>query len=207
MMALAAVPVDLIEACRRGERDALERILRMISPDLYRLIFSMVRDHDQTDEIVQETMIRLFRHIKKLKDIERFAPWAIRIAVNQVHTSRLKAGRQRLYPFNDAMDPPDGVVVLAGQAGANPRETAAWRQVRERIELAMGDLPPRQQTAIVLFELEGCSIKEIANAMTCSEGAVKFNIHEARKKLKRQLGPMVEEWGAHSPLRVNAEDR
>ena len=68
MMALAAVPVDLIEACRRGERDALERILRMISPDLYRLIFSMVRDHDQTDEIVQETMIRLFRHIKKLKD-------------------------------------------------------------------------------------------------------------------------------------------
>jgi len=76
-------------------------------------------------------------------------------------------------------------------AGSNPREEVARRQMREQIESAMTELPDRQQTAVVLFEIEGCSIKEIASAMSCSEGAVKFNIHEARKKLQRRLGYLV----------------
>jgi RNA polymerase sigma-70 factor (ECF subfamily) len=190
-MALADIPVDLIKACRDGDRPSLERLLHLISPDLYRIAFSMLRDQDDTDEVVQETLVRLFRHIQKLKEPERFAAWVMRIAVNQVQTWRMKRNRQRTYEWTGDTALEDGVIVFAGMAGPNPREAAAGQEIRREIESAMATLPDRQQTAVMLFELEGCSIKEIAAAMACSEGAVKFNLHEARRKLQGRLGHLV----------------
>jgi RNA polymerase sigma-70 factor (ECF subfamily) len=70
-------------------------------------------------------------------------------------------------------------------------------QIHEEITTAMATLPERQRMATVLFELEGLPIKDIARMMDCSEGAVKFSIHEGRKKLKRRLIHLVEglRWG------------
>lgn len=190
-MALADIPTSLIESCRRGEREATEDLLRAISPDMYRIIYSMLRDHDDTDEVVQETLVRIFRHVGQLKEPERFPSWAMRIAVNQVQTWRMKRNRQRTYELDESMETEGGVVMLSGNQGGTPREEAVRGEIRDQIKQAMATLPNRQQTAVVLFELEGCSIKEIATAMSCSEGAVKFNIHEARKKLKSRLGHLM----------------
>ena len=191
-MALADVPMELIKASRGGDRASVEQLLHLISPDIYRIVFSMLRDQDDTDEVVQETLIRLFRHIDKLKEPECFAAWAMRIAVNQVQTWRMKKNRLRTYEINDLTSHEEGVIVFAGATGPNPREAAAMREMRREIEGAMAALPDRQQTAVMLFELEGCSIKEIAAAMSCSEGAVKFNLHEARRKLQGRLAHLVQ---------------
>ena len=190
-MALADIPTSLIESCRAGDRDATEDLLRAISPDMYRIIYSMLRDHDDTDEVVQETLVRIFRHVAQLKEVDRFPSWAMRIAVNQVQTWRMKRNRQRTYELDESMETEGGVVMLSGNQGGTPREEAVRGEMREQIKQAMSGLPNRQQTAVVLFELEGCSIKEIAAAMSCSEGAVKFNIHEARKKLKLKLAHLM----------------
>lgn len=191
-MPLADIPPHLIEQCRRRDDAAIGDLMRRISPDLYRIVYSMLRDHDDTDEVVQETLLRIFRHIGKLKDPTRFAPWAMRIATNEVQTWRVKKGRNRFYEMDEGLEPMDGVIVVAGRPARNPRERATDLQVREQIEQAMAQLPKRQQTAIVLYEIEGCSVREIAGAMACSEGAVKFNLHEARKKLRLRLGHLVE---------------
>lgn len=205
-MSLQDIPVSLVEACRQGDRQAVDQLLRLISSDIYRIVYSMLRDHDEADEVVQETMVRLFRYIHKLKEPEKFPSWAMRIAVSQVQTWRMKRGRQRTFEFNDPMDDEESVIVMTRASSSNPRDEASRRQVREHIESAMTELPDRQQTAVVLFEIEGCSIKEIASAMSCSEGAVKFNIHEARKKLQRRLGYLVQ--GLSRKLRLAPrEDR
>lgn len=204
-MSLQDVPVTLVEACRGGDRAAVERLLRTISPDIYRIVYSMLRDHDDTDEVVQETLVRLFRYIHKLKEADKFASWAMRIAVSQVQTWRMKKGRLRMYEISDPLDESEeSVVVMRGTDAGNPRDAASRRQMREHIEEAMGTLPVRQQTAVVLFEIEGCSIKEIATAMSCSEGAVKFNIHEARKKLQRRLGYLWQ--GLTRKMRLAAQE-
>jgi RNA polymerase sigma-70 factor (ECF subfamily) len=187
-MALAEVPIALIEAARRGDQPAVERLLKTIAPDAYRIVFSMLRDHDSADEVVQEALIRIFRYIHKLKEPEKFASWTMRVIVNQVQSWRMRQSRQRLLPIPEGMEPEAGEVVVMGTAGGDPRKTAIAGEVRREIEEALGALPARQQTAILLFEIEGSSIREVAEAMECSEGAVKFNIHEARKKLQKRLG-------------------
>jgi RNA polymerase sigma-70 factor (ECF subfamily) len=187
-MALAEVPIVLIEAAREGDKPAIERLLKLIAPDVYRIVFSMLRDHDQTDEVVQEALIRVFRYIHKLKDSRKFASWSMRVVVNQVQSWRMRQTRRRLYGLPEGMEPDQSEVVIVGTAGADPRAAAIGGEVRREIEEALASLPNRQQTAIMLFEIEGSSIREVAEAMDCSEGAVKFNIHEARKKLQKRLG-------------------
>ena len=191
-MALADVPLPLIEACRAGDRSALEQLLRLVSPDIFRIVYSMLRDHEDADEVAQETLVRMFRYIANLKESEKFSAWAMRITVNQVQTWRMKKGRTRMYELVENIELDDNVNVIGMNTQVvNPRDSASRKEVRAEIERAMTTLPGRQQTAVMLFEIEGCSIKEIAAAMDCSEGAVKFNIHEARKKLQRRLGHLV----------------
>lgn len=196
-MALVDVPHDLIESARSGDRESVEELIRQITPDLYRIIFSILRDHDETDEVLQETLIRLFRYIGSLKDINRFPAWVMRIATNQVQTFRAKRGRSRLYEIEDTSEISNSAIVLGGNAPQDARGKLMGEEIREEISEAMSTLPTRQRMATVLFEVEGLSIKEIAQALECSEGAVKFNIHEGRKKLKKQLAHLVREkrWG------------
>ena len=186
-MALADVPLPLIEAAQEGDRASVERLLKLISPDVYRIVFSMLRDHDSTDEVVQEALIRIFRYIDKLKDARKFASWSMRVIVNQAQSWRMRQNRHRLYELPEGLEPDESQVVVVGVREASPRAAAINREVRREIEAALADLPNRQQTAIMLFEIQGSSIREVAEAMDCSEGAVKFNIHEARKKLQRRL--------------------
>ncbi len=206
-MALADVPVVLVEACRRGDRSAIERLVRLVTPDIYRFVYSMLRNHEDTDEVVQESLVRVFRYIANLKDPGRFAPWAMRITVNQVQTWRMRQNRRRQHEVEEFAAPDEGAVVVTAPTHDNPREVAIRREMRLGIEQAMAALPDRQQTAVVLFEIEGCSIKEIAQAMACSEGAVKFNIHEARKKLKRRLGHLMQQLKKPSALADEAKRR
>lgn len=196
-VALVDVPADLIESCRSGNPEAVEELIRQISPDLYRIIFSILRDHDETDEVLQETLIRIFRYIGALKDIQRFPAWVMRIASNQVQTYRAKRGRSRLYEMEDTSEISNSAIVLGGSAPEDARRRLINEELRQEISAAMETLPTRQRMATVLFEVEGLSIKEIAQALHCSEGAVKFNIHEGRKKLKKQLAHLVREkrWG------------
>lgn len=196
-VALSQVPQDLIEASQRGDKDKIEELIRLITPDLYRILFSMLRDHDDTDEVLQETLIRLFRYIGSLKDIQRFPAWVMRIAVNQVQTHRVRKGRTRFYEIENSSEVSNSAVVMGGVAPDDPREKMVREQLREEISTAMAALPERQRMATVLFEIEGLSIREVAAALQCSEGAVKFNIHEGRKKLKNRLFHLVREmrWG------------
>jgi RNA polymerase sigma-70 factor (ECF subfamily) len=187
-MALSETPIALIEAAREGDQAAVERLLKLISPDVYRIVFSMLRDHDQTDEVVQEALIRIFRYIHKLKDSSKFASWSMRVIVNQVQSWRMRQTRRRLYGLPEGLEPERGDVVVVGVGPSDPRTAAIGGEMRREIDEALAGLPTRQQTAIILFEIEGSSIREVAQAMECSEGAVKFNIHEARKKLQKRLG-------------------
>jgi RNA polymerase sigma factor (sigma-70 family) len=192
-MALADAPVHLIQNARNGDATAIEELMMVISPDLYRIIFSMLRDHDDTDEVLQESLLRVFRYLKKLKDCGRFTPWTIRIAVNQVHTFRMKRGKNRFYTLEEEMEPEEGAVILNSTPMPDPCDAASRNETRAQIIRAMKALPNRQQTAIMLFELEGLTIRDIAKVMDCSEGAVKFNIHEARQKLQRTLETIARE--------------
>lgn len=184
-MAIRDVTVQLIGRCQRGEPEAFEELYREVAHELFNWIFSILRDHEDADEVLQESLIRVFKHIGSLKEAEKFPHWLIRIAINQCHTYRTRKHRTEHYPLSEEI----GVKTEQFQHKqvANPRQVLMQKEVLGEINAAIAKLPPKQRTAIMLFEVKGYSIREIAAQLSCSEGAVKFNIHQARKKLRKEL--------------------
>jgi len=190
-VALKDVPPQLVLRCQKGEQAAFEDLVAQIGPDLYRMIFAQVRDHDDTDEILQECLVRIYKHLATLREVGKFPGWVSRILVNQCHSHRLKRSRTAMESTDGMFEVSDREVMWQNPHLGNPRKALMRKEVFADINEAIRGLPPRQRSAIVLFEIEGLSIREIAGAMDCSEGAVKFNIHQARKKLKAALRQYV----------------
>ena len=190
-MALQDVPIELVVRCQKGDPSAFEDLIGRIGPDLYKMIFAQVRDHDDTDEILQECLIRIYKHLPTLREVAKFPGWISRMLINQCHSHRLKRSRTAMESTDELVEISERDVMWQNPHAGNPRKLLMRKEIQAEINEAIRRLPPRQRSAIVLFEVEGFSIREIAGTMKCSEGAVKFNIHQARKKLKSSLRQYV----------------
>lgn len=194
-MALSDVPVHLVERCRKGEESAFDELFTMINGDLYRWAYSLVRNEDDAMEVVQDCFMRIFRHIDRLQDSKKFPHWVSRLLVNQTNTFRVKRKKTQMEELEEGFDVADDAMPLQGRAGVNPRKAAEREEVFRHVNDAIRELPPRQRNAVLMFDVNNKSIKEIANELGCSEGAVKFNIFQGRRKLRALLENYVDQNG------------
>lgn len=194
-MALSDVPVELILRCQEDEPGAFDELFGMIHQDMFRWIFSLLRDEDDTQEVLQECCVRIYRHLPRLQDPKRFGAWASRMIVNQVNTFRVKARKTRLEALEEGVEATEDALPLQGAAPADPRTSAERSEVYRDVNRAIRELPPRQRTAVLLFDVKGWSIRQIAEELDCSEGAVKFNIFQGRRKLRNLLQEYVDDQG------------
>ncbi len=203
-MALKDVPAELVDRCRRGDDAAFDELFVAIRDDMFRWIYSMLRDEDETEEVLQECCVRIFRHLPRLKDSAKFGSWAARMIVNQVNSRRVKARRTRLDHLEEGIEAATDTLPLQGTTGmVSPRAAAARSEVLDHVNRAIAELPPKQRTAVMLFDVQGWSIREIAEELECSEGAVKFNMFQGRRKLRQLLGQFVD--GGGNPMYGHAE--
>ena len=190
---MSALTVDpqIIKRCQEGDRAAFDELFEVLKDDLFRLIYSLMRNYDDAEEGFQECVIRLFRHIGSLRDTERFAHWLYRMVANQCNTHRARNSRRSYIPLEEEIEVKAEDFVFQSSMPDNPRRALMRKELMQTINEHISELPPRQRTAVLLFDVDGLSIKEVAEHLGCSEGAVKFNIHEGRKKLRISLGPIL----------------
>lgn len=187
-MRFEGIDLRLLERCRGGDLDAFDKLCRVIQRDLYGFVYSLVRNHDDADEVLQECLVRVYKHLPKLQELDRFPGWLMKMAANQCHTQRTRVGAKAMLPLQEGVDVPNERVVGGAEPADSPREALENKQMMECVDAAIAGLPPRQRMSVILFELENRPIREIAEMLECSDGAVKFNLHEARKKLRGALG-------------------
>jgi RNA polymerase sigma-70 factor (ECF subfamily) len=143
---------------------------------LRRLALALSGSANAADDLVQETMLRTYRHWAKVSTYDKPGAWARRVLLN-LATSR---GRRLAVEAR-------GLLRLrhASPATVLPEENGAvWAAVRA--------LPKREAQAIALFYLEDLAVAEIAALLECAEGTVKSLLHRARKSLAAQLGEVDE---------------
>lgn len=186
-MALSDVPTELVARCRRGDEGAFDELFTMIHGDLSRWFFSLLRNDDDAQEAVQECFVRIFRHLHTLEDNAKFAGWVGRLVVNQANTTRTRVQRTRMDSLEPGIEVENDQLPIQGRGPADPREAAARDEILRRVNEAVTHLPPRQRTAVMLFDVQNMPIAKIAEQLGCSQGAVKFNIFQGRRKLRELL--------------------
>ncbi len=180
----------LIERCRAGDVAAFEPLVEKYRQRVWRLAFQVLRDREEAWDCAQDAFVRAFQSLASFRGQSAFYTWLFRIAMN-VATDRLRARGAQARAFGTQPVPAEEWERTASDPGARPDQAAVGAEQRLRIRRALDTLPPNARTIIMLSDVEGLSYREIASVLNCPIGTVMSRLHNARKRLRSALGPML----------------
>ncbi len=172
-----------VEAAQRGDQTAFSELVRLFSRDVYGKAFSILRNHQDADDVVQETFIRVFRALPGFRFESSFRTWLITIATRQALNFRERMAREHesLDGPEDALDHP-ALRVEENQVAAFQDQEA-----RRLLHEALPKLPRRQKEALTLKLQHDWKYEQIAAQMGTSVGSVKAHIFHAIQNLSRHV--------------------
>ena len=133
----------------------------------------LCRSHADGDDLFHEAVLRAFDHLDALRDVERFRAWFYAVLLSVHRARHRRRFWRRLLPLSEVRAEP----AVAG--GADAIEGA------QRMTRALATLAPTEREAVVLFELEGFTLEEVAALQQSSIPAVKSRLVRARARLRR----------------------
>jgi RNA polymerase sigma-70 factor (ECF subfamily) len=183
--------MDLVLRAQSGDADAFAGLVRQYQRRAVSLAYRLVSNSEDAGDVSQEAFIRAYRHLEQLDDPSRFGAWFLRIVSNlALNYRRARKGRraasldESLPLPEDARRPATGLRITEG----HDREAGPLSdELQTAITKAVERLPDKQRLALVLFSVEGVPQKEVAEILECSVELIKWNVFQARRKLKDML--------------------
>jgi len=172
---------QVVERVLAGDTSLFEVIMRRYNQRLYRAARAITRSDSEAEDVLQDTYVRAFQHLRQYRGESAFGAWLTRIAVNEA-IARLRASK-KFEPFEDA----EGEVVHMSSQDRNPEQSAADSETRALLEQAVERLPDNYRVVYMLREVEELSTAETAEVLEASEENVKVRLHRARALLRKQL--------------------
>jgi RNA polymerase sigma-70 factor, ECF subfamily len=162
--------MKLIRKAVQGDSDAFEQLLIEYTDRLYRTAYLYVRNREDALDVVQETAYRAFSSISELRNERYFLTWVTKILINCAYDIQKKS-KNEISSENE---------VAAHSRGKN----------EEKLDLAaaIGKLPAKYQSCIILFYYYDMSLQEIAAALEVPENTIKTYLSRGKKQLRKLLG-------------------
>ena len=175
-------PEELLEHVRRGDELAWEAFVRQYQARVFGLAYHYVGNRDDARDLAQEVFIRVYKHLDRLPQDGAMVPWLMSIARNACldHLRRRKAR-----PF--LWDVPVEALFSLASGGRNPEEEHVHAVRRTAVHRALRELSELNREIIVLKELQGLPLEEIARMLEVPLGTVKSRSHRARLELAQRL--------------------
>jgi RNA polymerase sigma-70 factor (ECF subfamily) len=183
----------LVARAQDGDAAAFRAIFERYRRRAYALALGVVHDRDAALDVVQEAFLRAHRHLGGFEGNASVYTWLYRIVMNAAIDHLRKHGRARTVDYDDAMAhleseaPADAAALVPQLVRGNPAKEAARREIREKIDEALGKLSPNHRAVLVMREVDGLSYEEMSKVMKCSKGTIMSRLFHARKNMQRFL--------------------
>ena len=179
-----------IRQLQEGHNESFNEIYYLSSKYIYKIIYDIVQDYYTTEDMLQETFLKIYNNIEKLQSPEAFYVWAGRIATNLCIRYRQKYRKEEIQsPIDDGEG--NETFIFDTVADDNemfiPESVMDNKEHQRLIGEVIASLSVDQKLAVQCFYFEEMSIKEIAQQMECSEGTVKSRLNYARKAIKEAV--------------------
>ena len=172
-----------VEKAQQGDQSAFSSLVRLFSRDVYGKAFSILKNHQDADDVVQETFIRVYRALPGFRYESSFRTWLITIATRQALNFRERVAKE-----HESLDGPDGTFEHPALRVEETQITAVLDQeARRLLREALPNLPRRQKQALTLKLQHDWKYEQIAQEMGTSVGSVKAHIFHAIQNLTRQM--------------------
>ena len=174
---------ELVTAFLRGERAGFEALVERHRPRLHALAFALLGDAEESEDVVQEAMLRAFLGLASLRDPARFRSWVSGIVAN-VARMRLRRPRRESVSLDRVLE---GTAPLPWPDTPSPEEAVELDELARTVGEALETLPEAHRGVLLRHYVEGLTCREIAERTGQSTGAVRVRLHRARANLRDLL--------------------
>lgn len=181
------VPPDVVAAAQAGDEVAFRRIVEHYERAVFAVAYRMTCDAAQAEDLAQEVFLRVWRKFDTFRPSEPLRPWLLRLATNVC----INALKKRRLPVVSMQAEEDGETREPAARGPEAGEIAERRELAERLERAVAELPDEYRLVITLRHVEEMSYDQIAQALGKPLGTVKVQLFRARERLRRMLEPAL----------------
>jgi RNA polymerase sigma-70 factor (ECF subfamily) len=177
-----------------GEDRAFAELVHRYDKRLQNFVYRTVGDRERAEDLVQETFVRVYRHLNRFDQTRKFSTWIYTIAGNLAKNELRNRSRNPLVLFQAIMKnwESDYRPLEWEDPQNRPDDLYRKRFLREKVNEAVDQLPAHHRTVFVLRELHGKSYEEIAEITGCNLGTVKSRLNRARNNFARIIAPMVD---------------
>jgi RNA polymerase sigma-70 factor (ECF subfamily) len=176
------IDIQLIEECRGGNFSNFRKLVELSAPFAYSVAFRMLGDDDQAKDVVQETMVTIWRKLEKIKTAEVYKTWMYRIVVNKCYDEMRKRKRSPEFVTDDQTWD-----LITNRISESPSNVLENQETANIISVLTEKLSSKQKSVFVLSDLEGMSNDEISEITGISKTAVKANLYHARKSISEKI--------------------
>ena len=176
---------QLIKKFQNGDIGAFNQIVHRYKDRLLNFIYRFVNDIDKSEDLTQDTFLKLYTHKDSYKEIAKFSTWLYTIAANLAKTELRKIKRRKTFSISD-LSKDDREFVISSEA-IGPDDKDINSTFEKNIQIALECLSVDFKTIIILRDIQELSYDEISKIMKLPIGTVKSRINRGRLKLQELL--------------------
>ena len=188
---------ELVLLARRDDQNAVNELYNQTFKKAYFVARTAIKSSDgdyssQIEDIMQDAYVKAFSSLDKLEDPEKFQGWLDTIVINRCKDF-LKKKKPTLFSDMASENSDDGSILDFEDSRENdrmefkPEETVDYGETKRLIAEMLDRMPEDQKMCLLMYYYEEMSVRQIAEAMDCSEGTIKSRLNYARKNLKGQV--------------------
>jgi RNA polymerase sigma-70 factor (ECF subfamily) len=172
------VPLELVDRCRAGDEAAWAQLVGATYKEVYSLCMRILRDPDDAAEATQDAYLKAWRGLKGFRGDAMFTTWLYRVTANAAISKQRSRARRRARELGSEEEKLEQM-----PTSTTTEEVAGARLELRAVESAVAGLPELYRSAILLRDVYGLSIREMASELGISETAAKVRLHRGRKRL------------------------
>lgn len=185
---------EVVQLSLDGDARAFGEIVARYDQRLLNFVYRTIGDRERAQDLVQETFVRVYRHLHRFDQTKKFSTWIYTIASNLAKNELRNRSRNPLVLFQtikrnwDADHRP----LEWEDTQYKPDDLFRKRHLREKVEEAVRQLPEHHRIVFVLRELEGKTYEEISEITGVNLGTVKSRLNRARNNFASIIAPLID---------------
>jgi RNA polymerase sigma-70 factor, ECF subfamily len=179
----AAHDRELVHRAQREDKEAFEELVRRHQHRVFAVAGGILRRREDVEDIAQQVFVKAYFSLKRFDQRAAFSTWLYKITVNECWDLLRKKKVRPLVYESDLSEEQARQVITAGDK-ENPRPDASEKmEARERVEQLLEGLDERDRLMLILKEVDGFSIEEIAEVLNLNGNTVKVRLFRARRRV------------------------
>ena len=194
---MATDDLTLVKRVREGDQRAFKTLVERYQRKVYAVALGMLRNKEDSMDVSQEAFIKVYKYLDHFKGDSSFYTWLYRITVNicidVIRKRNASKGEQVEFDETVQMDATEANIgALGSRLGTNPQKAALRKELAEKIQEALEQVPEKHRAILLLREVEGMSYEDLARTLKVPKGTVMSRLFHARLKVQQILNKYLD---------------